>query len=97
MPLTSYNNNVGNVDQADQYYYDTNWHYNRKLFQLIWWWGIQIFLNNSYVLSSKIIYCMTATTMSLTTNFSSFLLGFTKKRIKVKELHKHYEEKKSNG
>ena len=52
-----YNNNMGNVDLADQlrnhYRYDTSWHRNRKWWWSIWWWGFQLLLTNSYVLYRK--------------------------------------------
>jgi hypothetical protein len=52
-----YNNNMGNVDQADQlrnhYRYDTSWHRNRKWWWAIWWWAYQVLLTNSYVLYCK--------------------------------------------
>ena len=48
-----YNNNMGNVDLADQlrnhYRIDTSWHRNRKWWWSIWWWGYQVLLTNSYV------------------------------------------------
>ena len=48
-----YNNNMGNVDLADQlrnhYRIDTSWHRNRKWWWSIWWWGFQVLLTNSYV------------------------------------------------
>ncbi len=48
-----YNNNMGNVDIADQlrnyYRYDTQWHRNRKWWWSIWWWGFQLLLTNSYI------------------------------------------------
>ena len=52
-----YNNNMGNVDLADQlrnhYRYDSSWHRNRKWWWSIWWWGFQLLLTNSYVLYRK--------------------------------------------
>lgn len=52
-----YNNNMGNVDQADQlrnhYRCDTQWHRNRKWWWAIWWWAYQVLLTNSYVLYCK--------------------------------------------
>jgi hypothetical protein len=52
-----YNNNMGNVDLADQlrnhYRYDSSWHRNRKWWWAIWWWGYQLLLTNSYVLYCK--------------------------------------------
>ena len=52
-----YNNNMGNVDLADQlrnhYRYDTSWHRNRKWWWSIWWWGFQVLLTNSYILYTK--------------------------------------------
>ena len=55
--INFYNNNMGNVDQADQlrnhYRYDTSWHRNRKWWWAIWWWAYQVLLTNSYVLYCK--------------------------------------------
>ena len=52
-----YNNNMGNVDLADQlrnvYRYDSSWHRNRKWWWAIWWWAFQLLLTNSYVLYCK--------------------------------------------
>ena len=52
-----YNNNMGNVDLADQlrnhYRYDTTWHRNRKWWWSIWWWGFQLLLTNSFILYKK--------------------------------------------
>ena len=52
-----YNNNMGNVDLADQlrntYRYDTTWHRNRKWWWSIWWWGFQLLLTNAYILYRK--------------------------------------------
>jgi hypothetical protein len=52
-----YNNNMGNVDLADQlrntYRYDTTWHRNRKWWWSIWWWGFQLLLTNCYILYRK--------------------------------------------
>ena len=52
-----YNNNMGNVDLADQlrnhYRYDSVWHRNRKWWWSIWWWGYQLLLTNSFVLYCK--------------------------------------------
>ena len=52
-----YNNNMGNVDLADQlrnhYRIDTSWHRNRKWWWSIWWWGFQVLLTNSYIVYTK--------------------------------------------
>ena len=52
-----YNNNMGNVDLADQlrnvYCYDSSWHINRKWWWEIWLWAFQLLLINSYVLCIK--------------------------------------------
>ena len=52
-----YNNNMGNVDLADQlrnyYRIDTSWHRNRKWWWSIWWWGFQVLLTNSYIAYKK--------------------------------------------
>ena len=52
-----YNNNMGNVDIADQlrnhYRVDNKWLRNRKWWWSLWWWGFQTLLTNSYILYTK--------------------------------------------
>ena len=52
-----YNNNMGNVDLADQirnhYRHNNFWSRNRKWWWSIWWWGFQVMLANSYIVYTK--------------------------------------------
>ena len=52
-----YNNNMGNVDLADQlrnyYRYDTQWHRNRKWWWSVFWWAFQLLMTNAYIAYSK--------------------------------------------
>lgn len=52
-----HNNNMGNVDLANQlrnvYRYDSSWYRNCKWWWAIWWWAFQLLLTNSYVLYCK--------------------------------------------
>lgn len=55
--INFYNQNMGNVDIADQlrnhYRYDGNWLRNRKWWWSVWWWAFQLSLTNSYIAYSK--------------------------------------------